>query len=467
MYFTFNGVHSSKYNLFIVNDNDLVIENGVDESSEFITAMFQEGNYYTGTQKTQKTFKRKCAAEGLTLSQYKAMMKWLSAGTTGFLVFDNNPYWGWSVVLSEVGDATIADRSQGLIVEFELTWKTAGSYLARNYYPAYSSLDEALITNISELTCTCNGKYNTSMICNEYGIPVIYYECDESTNEDETITCFTNNLYCIQSVNNMHQYINFTYVGDAEADSTELQLSHNGDIYVDLKTQEVNSDFVVEFLGESGLVLADNNLIESVPELLNYHYQLHGLLQLPSESPVELTSVEVSGSQLILNKNEIDDLLLNGYNYICFTKLIDNASAEYSTSEWNSNTYPHKYETYLFFIDDSNLIARLEDTIETDADYSGFITDLNSSYTATSEQNINSMFSNVLTDGNTIKENSTLFITYHHDWFDDERINWSDFKCYMGKSNFVTIQCNGAKFSQNDNIKSQQTSVTVVSFNNL
>ena len=45
MFFTFDGVHSSKYNLFIVNKNDLKIENSIGESSEYVSAMFQEGAY--------------------------------------------------------------------------------------------------------------------------------------------------------------------------------------------------------------------------------------------------------------------------------------------------------------------------------------------------------------------------------------------------------------------------------------
>ena len=119
MYFTFKGVRSSDYHLFIQNNKELTIENTVGASSEYINATLQEGTYYMGTSRKQKTFKRKCAAEGLTLQQYKEMMTWLSVGTTGELVFDNNPYWGWTVVLDMVGDATFVGNNNNLIVEFE------------------------------------------------------------------------------------------------------------------------------------------------------------------------------------------------------------------------------------------------------------------------------------------------------------------------------------------------------------
>ena len=74
MYFTFAGVTSSKYNLFIENDKNMSIVNTIGASSTFSNAYKQEGTYYLGTSRTQKTFKRKCASRGLTLDQYRDMM---------------------------------------------------------------------------------------------------------------------------------------------------------------------------------------------------------------------------------------------------------------------------------------------------------------------------------------------------------------------------------------------------------
>lgn len=451
MYFTFNGIHSSKYNLFIINDNNLVIENNVGESSEFITAMFQEGSYYAGTRKSQKIFKRKCAAEGLTLSQYKAMMKWLSAGTAGFLVFDSNPYWGWTVVLEQVGDATFAERQRNLIVEFELTWKTAGSYLSRNYYPAYSTLNESSVES-ETYSCTCNNKYNTTMLCNEYGIPVIYYELDEVSKRPK------NNLYCIQGVNNMYQYINFGYTGDCNQAHTILTISHDDLIYVDVKTKQIVHNFIVDYLGESGLVLADGELFELQSELFNTHNQPNGILQLECEAPVELTNIQIDSDtgQIILKKDDIDQLILDGYNYICLTRKLDSDTTYYGSTEWNTQPYSNQYQTYLFFISDEELIAQLKDTDLDEGDYLDITTNfLNSAYDITSESDITSQINDPV-----YNENSALILVYSNDMLKNKDIPWSLFKCYMGKSNFVTITCENA-------IQPSDENITVISLNNL
>ena len=49
MYFTFNGIHSADYHLFIENSKELTLENSVGASSEYTNAMLQEGTYYMGT----------------------------------------------------------------------------------------------------------------------------------------------------------------------------------------------------------------------------------------------------------------------------------------------------------------------------------------------------------------------------------------------------------------------------------
>lgn len=454
MYFSFDGVHSSKYNLFIENNNNLTIENNIGQSSEFVSAMFQEGNYYMGTKRTQKTFKRKCAAEGLTLSQYKAMIKWLSVGKTGMLIFDSNPYWGWTVVLDTVGDATFVGDTSNLIVQFELTFKTIGTYLARNAYQAYCDMSEVDI-EVDSTMSTCNGYYNTTMSSNEYGIPVIYYEYNKELNQ------VRNNLYCVQSVNNMHQHLNFSYVANKDA-STSLKIVNDGIEYVDLATYASGTEFVINYLGESNLILADDEIIELKNDLLNYNYQPNGILQLSSEQPKLLSSVIVESGQIFLDKNEIDDLLLNGYNYICFTKHKNGIA--YGEANWNGDTYPTKYETYLFFIssETKNLNANLANVIETQLDYGNFL--LNSMWTIYSDDYELPHTTLTIGEGNssivsfqTILNNSLL---------EDNSIDWKSFTCYMGKSNFVNIICNNTG-DKPDAAQHKQKFLTVVSCNNL
>ena len=450
MYFTFNGIHSSVYNLFIQSKNDLKIENTIGAKSSFVSAAFQEGNYYTGTEKTQKTFKRKCAAEGLTLSQYKAMMKWLTVGTTGFLVFDSNPYWGWTVVLDTVGDATFMDGANNLVVEFELTFKTIGTYLARNRYPAYCDVTETMNDGDGSV---CNYKYNTTMCCNEYGIPVIYYEKDD---DGQPI----NNIYYIQSVSNVHQHLNFTYVGNSSKE-TGLDIEYNNVKYINLATKISSNnqkDFIIDYLGESNLILADNTIIELQDELLKYNYQGNGILQLPGETPVLLTSVKVEGGQIIMDKDEIDQLINNNYNFICFTREISDNTAMYDNTQWNVDEFPIKYETYLFLIGPNidGLEAALQNTINNKTDYVNYL--INSSmhvYLNTDNVDFNSQIS---TETESISNAKISFSSYMKNSLLSSDIDWSLFKCYMGKSHLVTINC------ENDN---DSKYLTVVSCNNL
>ena len=453
MYFTFNGIHSSKYNLFIQNKNDLKIENTIGAKSSFVSAAFQEGNYYTGTERTQKTIKRKCAAEGLTLSQYKEMMKWLSAGDTGFLSFDSDPYWGWTVVLDTVGDATFLDRSGGLVVEFELTFKTIGTYLARNRYPAYVGLDEASVDDLTN-TSTCNNRYNTTPSCNEYGIPVIYYEMDENG--------IKNNTYFIQSINNVHQHLNFSYSGKTD-EVTELKIEYRGTPYIDLKTKQFDDtkediNFVIDYLGESNLILADNTIVELRDELLDYNYQGEGILQLSSDAPIELKSVKVEDGQIFIEDyNELYYLLLNNIDYICFTKIKEvDKTATYGDSRWNRNSYPIQYETYLFFVRDEykSYTAGLQNTLDVSENYSEYFVNSNIINVST-DSAVNS--TTTLSDGSGANITSTpLFM--NNDMLEQD-IDWSSFKCYAGKTQQVKITCTNAV----DNTEH----ITVVSCNNL
>ena len=203
MYFSFDGVHSSEYNLFMINSAQMTMENNAGESAEFVSAMFQEGVYYTGTKKTQKTFKRKCAAEGLSLSQYKRMMKWLTTGEQGMLSFDSNPYWGWNVVLTNVSDTSYALNNTDMVVELELTFKTIGNYLARNTVPATYTITPPSSSSDNDIqSSSCNQLYNSSMLSNIYGIPAIYVV--DATHNDNYYTY----KISVQSLCNQYQGVN-------------------------------------------------------------------------------------------------------------------------------------------------------------------------------------------------------------------------------------------------------------------
>lgn len=551
MFFTFDGVHSSKYNLFIVNKNDLKIENSIGESSEYVSAMFQEGAYYTGTKKVQKTFKRKCAAEGLTLSQYKEMMRWLAQGKRGFLSFDSNPWWGWTVVLDTVSDASIIERNDKLVVEFDVTWKTVGTFLARNMYETYYNNDNEFAA--TDNNSICNNIYNDTMQSNEYGIPVICRESDFSyaeqinlselsigTNlkgarlyfsensagldiifengyyiEDKTynteisfgtsfglwndkgelqVEIFRTNgsdrydeekwkgleftfpsytdfiitgisigsldikysfpkadVYHIQGVNNEHQHINF-FTKTNKDTTTDIKILHKPlgaseeKTYVSTSLKPNEEEKFYSYYGESNLVLLNDKIIEQ-DEQLNSNYQPNGILQLQSIVPVLIKPLRIENGKtynidIIFDTSDFNTLLLNDYNYICFTKeesCINNI--EYSYDEWNELTYPKRYTTFLFFTDDS---------MEFKVNVAGEDVYVNSSFSPKS-------YMWKQTYGN-----SSISYVSSFNLSDTQKemlmgMDLENYTCYFGKSNRVTIE---------NNIQNNKF-LTVVSCNNL
>ena len=296
LYFWFGDTHSSKYKLFIVSKNDLKIENDTGASTEYNNAMFQEGTYLLGTSRKQKTFKREVAAEGLTLAEYKNMMLWLCEGATGFLCFDSNPYWGWSVVLEKVGDATVTYGSQGMVVEFDLTWKTVGSYLARNRYDSSGIVDPDGML------------YKTyyMMNNNSYGLPSYWYVPD---NTDSSYI-----LYDVVNIGNIGQ--NFDYYTTLNFGQNVFEVNtqfastliNYAKVGIDTPSQGTN----IKYLGASNLIFADELLAEEHPLFTNSS-QTNGLLFMNGRAPLVINTTD----ELNLAKNL-------GYTHIVRVKSVSN-----------------------------------------------------------------------------------------------------------------------------------------------
>lgn len=445
MYFSFDGVHSSKYNLFIQNNNDLTIENSVGESSGYVSALFQEGSYYTGTKKSQKTFKRKCAAGGLTLSQYKEMMLWLSTGHQGFLVFDYNPWWGWTVVLDSVGDATVMERGGKLLVEFDITFKTIGSYFARNRYAAYYTEHENGSTS-----STCNGLPNETMMCNEFGIPVVFME-DAGNN-----VC----NYFIQSVNNEHQHLDYDYQLDATNGSSELTITHNNINYITTKTKKlnqrnrtttINNNPDIQYLGESNLILCDNELIEFRDDLLETNSQPYGVLQLPALTPkqVELEIDMTLHTIKFKNEDEFYTFINNrDYNYICLTRSI---CGEIPNTYWGEDEqlYPSPFQSFIMY---KNMSSYNLDATVVEATNNGIVLDENVNSGICFGVDVNSQI--IITEPNTLMLPQKVY-----EAMSKQGVNTiENFTCYIGMGNLVQIKLTGT---------TSNNKLTVTSCNNL
>lgn len=144
MYFYFNNKYSKDYNLFIVNEgDDLELVNETESNIEFVTPANQNHAYFASFSQSQKEFTYNVAAEGLTLPRYKEMMLWLHKGSKGFLIKDDNPYWGYDVILKDTSNATVFyDENNNLIVSFTLTFTTTNTFLAKPLFNAGRSSDE-------------------------------------------------------------------------------------------------------------------------------------------------------------------------------------------------------------------------------------------------------------------------------------------------------------------------------------
>lgn len=346
MYFSFNGQHSSKYHLFIQNTKDLTIENTVGAASEYSNAMMQEGTYYLGTSRKQKNFKRKCAAELNNIRDYKRMMKWLTVGTIGELVFDSDRYWGWTVVLDTVGDATFATRDGLIFVEFDITFKTIGTYLAHNIYPA-------------TWDSTNNQTYIDVIGSNKYNIPTVLAK-QKTEGTTRIIDLF------IQDLGNTKQDFTLSIAPTRGGITTNINLSidkieivKTGETTETIITNFLLADFVkksmpiysLNYTSENGVLYINQNIAEE-HDGCQKTVQPNGLLQFNTNEPMELytTSIQYNDKTIIINLDEDSwyEFIGNNYSYVTVSKQ-NQEHTLYSVDEFGASdeyTYTADKDSY-------------------------------------------------------------------------------------------------------------------------
>lgn len=130
--FTFNGVHSSAYNLFYTNDGGLSYPFSPSFTQNVVRPMYQGRSYYLGTDVGENVYKFTFAAEKLTNAERRAIFDWLDIGKPGYIKFDAFPNYKQKVVITNIGEGTIYPREwkNGLIeniVEFSVEMQTVGN----------------------------------------------------------------------------------------------------------------------------------------------------------------------------------------------------------------------------------------------------------------------------------------------------------------------------------------------------
>lgn len=356
-YFWFNGRHSSEFKLFIQAKNDLKIENTTSPSTEYNNAMFQEGSYFLGTSRKQKTFKRKLAAEGLTKEQYRDMMLWLKEGITGFLSFDTDPYWGWTVVLETVSDVNVFYAHDGMIVEFDVTWKTIGSWMATNKYdgtcignssneqqyqtPGTTDIYNYMTGNIIAdnewgIPAALVQKTEDSIVCNVFGtcngvqyidfmgyIPNLYAEELKGKDKKEIKQDSGNHSFVTISKNNKtYSTLDFVKHGDVNYNKTE-NCKYYG---------LMNMTFIAEEIAERYAFLYKST-------------QENGVLQLQPKTPIKIDLTAIQGKNPAGEFNgviqEAYEHLFNDNCYIITTKPISTPSAQFYVPSGETTLHTH------------------------------------------------------------------------------------------------------------------------------
>lgn len=95
--FTYNGIHSSRYNIYYVPDpeafGDIFTEYSVTDEK----VPGRDGGYYIKSQADVKSFDLTCFFEDVTEKQRWEIERWLDRKTKGYLIFDEAPYVRWYV----------------------------------------------------------------------------------------------------------------------------------------------------------------------------------------------------------------------------------------------------------------------------------------------------------------------------------------------------------------------------------
>ena len=341
MYFSFNGDHSSKYHLFIQNNKELTIENSVGAASEYSNAIMQEGTYYLGTSRKQKVFKRKCAAELNNMQDYRRMMKWLTVGTVGELVFDSDRYWGWTVVLDSVGDASFVKNNNLLCVDFEITFKTVGTYLAHSIYPA-TWISHKMVDDGQQIAyVTNNDAYLDVIGTNQYNIPTIFATQKLIDNGDENGIEIE---FYVLDLGNEKQ--NITLLLDASNNpvkgACELKIEHDGQeyLYASFADPDNNALFSSFEYDSAKSTLYVNDRIAEDSQYCQLTRQNNGILKLNSSEPIELYTTNISINtaknkiSIDLDNDSLNELQSNSFDYVCLSNGITNYTL-YSESDFH------------------------------------------------------------------------------------------------------------------------------------
>lgn len=162
MYFTFNGTHSSMFNMFIQQpDFGIQIYSNRGTSVDFIQPAKQHGQFLLGVAHPQKPWSLDLVADAVSDFDIQQILQWLQPGSSGTLSFDNAPDWEYYSVITELKQTMRYPLENGLFVfTAAITFVSQEESVAHNKYVDHIQVELEEIDTDHAHFSSRNNSYN-------------------------------------------------------------------------------------------------------------------------------------------------------------------------------------------------------------------------------------------------------------------------------------------------------------------
>lgn len=131
IYFTFNGVSSSRFNLMVQNKGeDLLFPSQPGFDNQIIAPIYQGATYLAGVNKKERVFNFNCWIDSISIDLVRELLVWLSVNKTGILQIGYNPNFQYKVKVNSISDfkhMAINGNSATANYEFTVSFVTIGN----------------------------------------------------------------------------------------------------------------------------------------------------------------------------------------------------------------------------------------------------------------------------------------------------------------------------------------------------
>lgn len=315
VYFTFNGIHSSKYNLMIQNNiDDFKIITNENTSIDYASPKYQNGRYMMGVTRSHRPIPHKLVAYGLTRADANQVAEWLRVGYHGPLVYDYAPDWQYNVVVSKLGDMNLypIEDAKHFVITFDITFETLEGTDAENVQDAVIMLYAEEITK--------NGKKFYGLN-NSNLIPAIACYNGDGTNNNTKARMSNNEgkytipLY-IHHLGTGHSLINLSaYVGqgDAQLSIESYNIDNNASIAYQ-REAGTQSPIVIDYKTYNHLFFLNNEM----PEYKMLYKEIKDLKTQYSNDSIIFKSPGSIQKVTNLSIEKIQELTATPYNWFFY-----------------------------------------------------------------------------------------------------------------------------------------------------